>query len=147
MGARYFSGRHWIGRAIVASMTLTAIVAAHAAVFAQETKRLFEREPFDRITCTQAFDGDVIEVLPIPFPKRRVPKVHKPGDKLPVQEVNGEKPQEIAWVAIEKIDLFEQMVLTEANNLVTAGKLDEAFDFFAFLKLHPSYKEMDGLAA
>src|SRR5436853_3217374 len=106
MGARYFCNRPWIRDVLVACTTLMAIVAAHAAAFAQDGRRIFEREPFDRITCTQAFDGDVIEVLPIPFPKRRVPKMHKPGDKLTVQEVNGEKPQEIAWVSIEKIDLF-----------------------------------------
>src|SRR3954452_16081741 len=108
MGARYFCNRHWIRHAHIACMSLMAIVAASAAVFAQDSRRIFEREPFDRITCTQAFDGDVIEVLPIPFPKRRVPKMHKPGDKLLVHEVNEEKEQEIAWVSIEKIDLFEQ---------------------------------------
>lgn len=147
MSACYFCDRAGIRAALVGWAVLMSIVAASAASFAQDGKRIFEREPFDRITCTKAFDGDIIDVLPIPFPNRRVPKMHKPGDKLLVKEVTAEKEQEIAWVSIEKIDLFEQMVLTEANNLVAAGKLDEAFDYFAFLKLHPSYKEMDGLAA
>ncbi len=126
---------------------LLAILSVSA--FAQEEevinrKRIFEREPFDRITCTAAFQGEVIDVKPIPFPNRRVPTNHKPGDLLPVQELDADEPKAIAWVKIEKLELFEQMVLNEANGLVAAGKLDEAFDYFSFLTRE--YAKMDGLA-
>jgi len=107
-------------------------------------KRLFEREPFDRITCTPAFNGDIIEVRPIPFTDRNKIPTPKAGEKLRVQELSSEMPSEIAWVAIEKLELFEQMVLADANNLVADGKLDEAFDFFVFL--NREYKGMNGLA-
>src|SRR6185369_12694144 len=74
-------------------------------------KRIFERDPFDRITCTKAFNGEVIEIKPIPFPGRKIPADHKPGDKLKVQRLDEEQPYEIPWVSIDKLELFEQMVL------------------------------------
>jgi ABC-type transport system substrate-binding protein len=102
------------------------------------------REPFDRITCTQAFKGEVIEVKPIQeFPNRRVPDTHKPGEKLKVQELDSDEPYEILWVSIEKLELYEQMILDEANRLVVADKLDEAFDYFSFLlKEYPNTENL-----
>ena len=91
------------------------------------------RQPFDRITCTQAFDGDIIEVMPIDFPDRKIPATRKPGDKLKVRRIDVDEDEEIQWVAIEKIDLWENMVLEEANQLVVADKLDDAFDYFSYL--------------
>jgi ABC-type transport system substrate-binding protein len=138
--------RHQLGKlaAVVAGLLLAVV---SEAVVAQDDvaggKRIFERESFDKITCTQAFDGEVILVSPIDFPNRRVPTKHAAGEKLRVHPLDIDEPKEIAWVAIEKIDLFEQMVLEEANKLVAAGKLDEAFDYFSFL--NRNYSKMDGL--
>lgn len=133
-----------------ACLAAFAFLAAAPAQEASEDTRLFRREPFDRITCTQALKGDIIEVEPIDFPNRRVPTTHKVGEKLRVHWYDPEAqkvlPMDIAWTSIEKVELFEQMVLADANQLVTDGKLDEAFDYFSFLKLNPAYKEMDGLA-
>ncbi len=128
----------------VACLVLLFVPAAAMAQEIADKRRIFERDPFDRITCTEAFDGDVIDVLPIPWNPRRVPTKQKPGDKLRVQPLGSETPQDIAWVAIKKLELFEQLVLSEANALVEAGKLDEAFDYFAFLSLY--YRDVDGLA-
>jgi len=91
------------------------------------------REPFDRITCTEAFEGEVIEVMPIPFTDRAKLPARKPGDKLPVRRFDVEEAEEIQWVRIEKLELWEQMVLEEANQLVATDKLDDAFDYFTYL--------------
>ena len=117
-----------------------ALFALSVSAFGQEAdgdRRIFKREPFDRITLTPAFKSEVIEVEPIDhFPNRRVPTTHKPGEKLRVHwyDVEASKvvPQEIAWSSIDKVELFEQLVLEEANKLVSEGKLDEAFDYFSF---------------
>lgn len=135
----------WVLAALAACLALSL----PATVWAQgednaDGKKFFEREPFDKITCTKAFDEEVILVNPITiFPNRRVPTKHKAGEKLRVQPLDLDEQKEIPWTAIEKIDLFEQMVLEEANKLVAAAKLDEAFDYFSFLERN--YKKMDGL--
>lgn len=129
---------------------LGAVLLQSAVVWAQGDdvaggKKLFEREPFDKITCTKAFDEEVILVNPIAFPERRVPTKHKAGEKLRVRPLDLEEDKDIPWTAIEKVDLFEQMVLETANQLVAESKLDDAFDYFSFLKHR--YNKMDGLAA
>jgi ABC-type transport system substrate-binding protein len=87
----------------------------------------------------------VILVNPIPsFTNRRVPTTHKVGEKLRVRPLDLDEDKEIAWTAIEKVELFEQMVLAEANRLVAESKLDDAFDYFTFLKRN--YEKMDGFA-
>jgi tetratricopeptide (TPR) repeat protein len=150
MYSRMLFHRPWIPAAFAACAVSLLLLAVPGAALAQADgavapQRLFEREPFDRITCTQAFDGEVIDVKPIDFKNRRLPEKPKPSDKIRVQRLDDEEPKDIAWVAIEKLELFEQMVLAEANGLVAGGKLDEAFDYFSFL--NQGYKNMDGLAA
>ncbi|MBC7853955.1 MAG: hypothetical protein IAF94_10995, partial [Pirellulaceae bacterium] len=145
-----FRQRYWTIAALAscAAGLLLAIIPASTSAQEEEVinrKRIFERDPFDRITCTAAFQGEVIDIRPIPWdPPRRVPTNHKPGDKIQVQAMDAEGPNEIQWVRIEKLELFEHMVLNEANALVAAGKLDEAFDYFSFLT--HEYAKMDGLA-
>jgi tetratricopeptide (TPR) repeat protein len=95
--------------------------------------RVFEGEAFDRITLDAKNDNAVIRVRPIPFPNRQVPAKPKPSDKLKVRLLEDGKEYELAWFNIAKLELFEQVVLSEAQALTTAGKLDEAFDYFAFL--------------
>ena len=117
--------------------------AARAADDDVKRRPIYEREPFDRITCTKEFDNDVIEVKPIPFPNRRIPP-HKGADTVMIQRFDVEMMEPIKWYTIEKLELFEQMVLEEANKLVAEEKLDEAFDYFAFLQRE--YKHTEGLA-
>src|SRR4051812_5927687 len=93
------------------ALLLVAAVCSPAASAADDEvvrKPLYAREPFDRITCTKEFDNEVIDVKPILFPGRKIPP-HKPGEKIKVQPVNEEEPKEIQWIAIEKLEFFEQM--------------------------------------
>ena len=43
------------------------------------------------------------------------------------------------------MDLFEGILFQKANDLMSAGKLDAAFDYFSFLE--DNYPQMAGLAA
>ena len=72
--------------------------------------------------------------------------IPKSSEKLLVRLL--ERPDEeveIAWGSIDKVELFEQLVLAEANRLTSIGNFDEAFDYFAFLsKRYPETPGLDG---
>ncbi len=102
---------------------------------------LLKRIPYDVITTTKAAGGEVRQVELLPLPNRQIPEMPKPSDKLIVKMLVGDEQYEIRWFDIERIDLFEDTVLAEANQLVGAGKLDDAFDYFRFLlEFHPRTK-------
>ena len=105
---------------------------------------LYEQEPFDRITLNAANDSAVLEVEPVDLPGRIVPEKPRPTDRLRIRLLA--RPgvdYEVPWQAIEKVELFEQMILAEAERLVAAGKLEEAYDYFAFLR--QNHAELPGL--
>jgi hypothetical protein len=112
-------------------------------VFAQ-SGRLYESEPFDTITLSGAADQPVIKVLPLDFPGRTLPVNPKPTDMIRVRLL--ERPDEqfdIQWSSIQKIELFEQRLLDEAQRLIKSNQFDEAFDYLAFLK--DKYPKLTGL--
>lgn len=95
---------------------------------------LFEQEPYDQITLDENNGNAVLKVKPLDFPDRRVPANPRPGAKLTIRLLDQPgKKYEVPWYSIEKIDLFEQLVLKKANELVAAGKFEEAYDYFRFL--------------
>ena len=115
-----------------------------APLLAQE--RLFEQVPFDQITLDKANNGAVLRVQRLELPDGRLPEDPRPTDKLVVRLLEQPEPAyEILWRSIEKVELFEQLVLKKANELVTAGKLDEAYDYFKFLE--EDYPKVPELAA
>ena len=113
---------------VLAADTLTPVGA-----LAQEAKRFFEQEPYDIITLNAANENKVIRVFPLALPDRKIPEKPKPSDKLRIKLVEDGSEYEVAWNDIAKVELFEQMVLAEANRITAEGKFDEAYDFFVFL--------------
>ena len=104
-------------------------------------QQLLARRPYDLITLTAAHNNEVHAVEPIALPNREVPENPKPSDKLVVKRLAVDGDFEIRWFDIERIELFEDILLREANQLVAAGKLDEAFDYFRFLRdIYPRTK-------
>jgi tetratricopeptide (TPR) repeat protein len=118
---------------LAAAFALAAALLPPAGVSAQEAKRLFEQEPYDIITLTPANDNKVIRVFPVALPDRKIPEKPKPSDRLRVKLVEDNSEYDVAWNDIAKIELFEQMVLAEANRITAEGKFDEAYDYFGFL--------------
>jgi len=97
---------------------------------------LYEQRPFDRITLDEANEGLVIDVLPITeFPNRQLPAELPKSGKLVFERIDepGET-YECYWRSIAKIELFEQMILSEVGGLVRDGKFDDAFEYFVHLK-------------
>ena len=114
----------------------------------QNTGRLIDPKviPYDVITLDKTSNSEVVRVRLIPFPNRRIPEKVKLSEKLKVKLLDDESDYEVEWHKIEKIDLFENLVLAEANKLMDEfarlnkegnpgadAKLDEAYDYFAFL--------------
>lgn len=111
---------------------------------ARGQERLFEQEPFDRITLDEHNDHKVLKVKPLDLPGRRVPVDPPTGYKLLVRTFEQpDRAYEIIWYSVDKLELFERMVLAEANGLVAAGRLDDAYDYFKFLE--EKYPELPGL--
>jgi tetratricopeptide (TPR) repeat protein len=115
------------------ALVLAALALAPARVPAQEAKRLFDQEPYDIITLNEVNESKVLRVFPLALPDRKIPEKPKPSDRLRVKLVEDGSEYEVAWNDIAKIELFEQMVLAEANRITAEGKFDEAYDYFSFL--------------
>ncbi len=128
------------------ALALTVCLAAWLAGVgpASAAEPLYQLDPYDQITLDKDNDNAVLKVRTLDLPDRLVPKQPAPEEKLKVRLLDQpDKEFEVQWKAIVKVELFEQMVLNEANQLVKAGKFDEAFDYFAFLQ--EKYAAMPGL--
>ena len=69
------------------------------------------------------------------MPNRRLPENPKSSRKLKVRLwEDPETLYELRWGAIEKIDLFEQLILKKAVELMREGKREEAFDYLTYLQ-------------
>jgi ABC-type transport system substrate-binding protein/tetratricopeptide (TPR) repeat protein len=133
---------HPLRIALALALCLAAWMAAVGRASAAEP--LYQLDPYDQITLNKDNDDAVLKVRTLDLPERQVPKQPDPQEKLKVRLLDQpDKEFEVQWKAIVKVELFEQMVLGEASQLVTAGKLDEAYDYFAFLQ--EKYPKMPGL--
>jgi hypothetical protein len=124
-----------------AATDATADAEAEAAALPE---RLLDREPFDRITLDAANDNAVIETVLLDFPDRSVPNPFPTEGVLKLRRLSHPSiPYELSWSAIEKIELFEHMLLAEAERLTAAGEFAEAFEYYAFLAMN--YGQLAGL--
>jgi tetratricopeptide (TPR) repeat protein len=127
------------------SGAVIVLAAAPLVALGQEGERLIDQPPFDRITLDQANQNAVLDVQTLDLPERKVPEAPKPGSVLLVRLLSepGED-YEVAWRHIAKVELFEQLVLREANQLVAQQRFDEAYDYFQYMLNR--FPELDGLA-
>ncbi len=123
--------------ALLAAVWLAA--CAPGALRAQEIP-FYEQTPFDRITLDEANDNEVLLVQPLDFPERRVPADMRADASIVIRLVDRpDKKYEVVWHSIDKIELFEDLVLAKADELIAAGKLDDAYAHLVFLmqQKHP----------
>src|SRR5687768_10108225 len=135
---RGFNAR--IGWALLLAVPLLWSIAA-----AQEARpsRLIDDPPYDVITLDKANDSKVIKIEPLDLPGRKVPEKPKPTDKVRIKLLEGGESYEVAWLNIEKLELFEQLVLAEASKFTAEGRLDDAFEVLEFL--YNYYADTPGL--
>ncbi|MDX1948761.1 MAG: ABC transporter substrate-binding protein [Pirellulaceae bacterium] len=123
----------------IAALAGSALAQAPAPL----AQRIIDRPPFDRITLDKQNENKVLIVRPLPLPGRRVSEKPKPSDKLRIQMLDEAQEYEVLWQHIEKVELFEQLVLAEAAGLAAQGKFDEAYEYFVFM--FASYPNAIGL--
>lgn len=105
---------------------------------------LLERTPFDRITLDAANQNAVIETVILDLPERKVPNPLPTTGSLDIRRLSHPTiPYKVQWGAITKVELFEQMLLAEAERLTAEGKFAEAFNYLAFLTTN--YPQLPGL--
>ncbi|HLA85512.1 MAG TPA: ABC transporter substrate-binding protein, partial [Thermoguttaceae bacterium] len=111
---------------------------------AQTETPLYEQDPYDLITMKKAKDEPPLKVAPLDLPGRRRPKYPRPNQILKIVLWDEpEKKYEVKWSAVEKIVLFEELVLAKAIGLVRAGNREVAYDYFLWLEKKD--RELPGL--
>ncbi|MBX3423616.1 MAG: hypothetical protein KF752_18825 [Pirellulaceae bacterium] len=101
---------------------------------------LIDQQPFDLIHLKSEAGGGTFGVFPLPFAERRVPSSPDPSDRLQVVlKKFPERLYQIAWKWIDRIDLYEDLVLQEAQRQMSDKNLIGAFQNLSFLmKNYPS---------
>ncbi len=134
------------------SMFLIAILLApwSKLVAAEEqAELLIDRQPFDRITLDAANNGAVIDALLLDLSNRKGPNRIVPnpfpnhGDLVLRRLSEPSAEYAVPWSSIQKIKLFEQLVLAEAVRLTAENQFIAAYDYFEFL--HKNYAQLPGL--
>lgn len=111
-------------------------------------KKFYEQEPFDNVILDKANDNALLKVMPLQFPERKRPPDSARVGKLKLRLFDERDDEyEVMWRNVERIELFEELVLAEANRLVNQAAefsaaarpadaeraLDEAYEFFLWL--------------
>ena len=128
---------------LLVCISLFAFVAIGTVVHAQQDKLLEEigvtgsvldEAPFDIITLKKEEQSRSVKVNPIDFPGRKLPESPKETDKFRVTfPLFPDRVYEISWREIEKVLLFEDLILQRANVLLEQKKFSEAFEHLDFL--------------
>lgn len=123
---------------------LLAVASCLAAMhvnwsYAQEEVRLLDREPFDRVVLDAENNNAAIDTVLLDLPNRKVPDPLPQTGQLELRRLS--EPTvlyEVNWSSVEKVLLYEQLLLNEAERLVEVGDLGEAYEYLQFLRHHYS---------
>jgi len=125
------------------SCWLALVVLLSSAAPSALSQQLYDQPAFDLIVLKAGSGGDKVRVRPLDFPNGRVPNPF-PSGQLKFRLIDDPAAErEVNWTAIERIDLFPQVLMAEALKLTSEGKFDDAFDYFA--RLHSRYPDSEGL--
>ena len=115
---------------------LLAVVCRHSAA---QNVPIYKKEAFDRVTLTGQHGNAVLITKPLDLLNRVVPADPLPDSTLKMELVaKPGKTFEVFWADIAEVELFEDLILVEAEALSKAGKFDEAYGHFQYmLSTHP----------
>jgi hypothetical protein len=95
---------------------------------------LVDQQPFDLIHLTAEAGGGAYKVFPIAFPGRQLPDKPAPSAKIEVVFTKfPDRRYSIAWKSIDRIELYEDMVLREAKQRLAEKDMIGAFQNLSFL--------------
>ena len=110
-----------------------------------DSELMIDRLPFDRVILNAENEGAVLDVVLLDLPNRQVPDPLPETGKLELRQLsNPTVLYAVEWSAIEKIQLYEQLILEDAVRLTNAGQSAEAFRTLQYL--HDHYSDLPGLA-
>ncbi len=128
--------------------TLASVAEAQQDKLLEEigvTGSVLDEAPFDVITLKKEEQGRSVKVNPIDFPGRKVPQSPKDTERFRVTfPIFADRLYEIQWKDVEKVILFEELILQRANILLEQKKFSEAFEHLDFLM--KNYPQTQGLA-
>lgn len=102
-----------------------------------------DQDAFDVIYIKQDAGGEKIKVAPLPFPGRVIP-TDQAGKKIIIVWLEQpDKKFEISWDDIERIELYEQIIMREIEEMVAAKDFSGAFRYIGFL--YRNYPDTPGL--
>lgn len=107
-----------------------------------------EQEPFDLLVLNAANKGVRIKIEPLPLTgtPRKLPGFPDQNATIRVRVPSHPgKEYDVQWRHIERIDLYEQMLMAEAEQRVKEERFDDAFRIF--LRLKRDYPGITGLNA
>jgi antitoxin component HigA of HigAB toxin-antitoxin module len=105
-----------------------------------------DQEAFDVIYTKKEAGEDKIKVAPLPFPDRRVPTDQAGKKMIVVWLEQPDKKFEISWDDIERIELYEQIIMREIDEMVAAKDYAGAFRYIGFLyRNYPKTPDLDDM--
>src|SRR3982751_974836 len=120
---------------LLAVVTCSFFAATCTHLIAKDTDPLYLQSPFDEITLDDNNNNAVLKVLPLNLSGRKVPAPADRKGDLEIELIEQAGQQfAVAWGAVVKVRLFEELVLAEANERVQEGRFDEAYAYFRFLE-------------
>lgn len=127
-------------------LALLAVLCVGGETLAQQAKPLYLETPYDVLYVK---NGKSYKAYTIDLPERYNIRIPTRGS-LKLQLVNPDdanaEPGEvlIPWSKVERIEVFETIVLEEANKLTREGKFDEAFGYYVHLEqVYPNTPNLD----
>jgi ABC-type transport system substrate-binding protein len=125
-------------------LVVTGCAQHLAAEEAAPPQRLIDRYPFDRITLSAGNGGTAIDVQLLDLPNRQIPQPFPTSGSLEIRRLSEPTTlYKVDWSALASVELFEQLVLQEAEQFTSANKLDEAYEDLDFLQRN--YPQLPGL--
>lgn len=105
-----------------------------------------DQDAFDVIYIKKEAGGEKIKVAPLPFPDRTVPTDQAGKKMIIVWLEQPDKKYEIAWDDIERIELYEQIIMREIEEMVAIKDYAGAFRYIGFLyRYYPNTPNLDDM--
>lgn len=105
-----------------------------------------DQDAFDVIYIKKEVGGEKIKVAPLPFPDRTVPTDQAGKKMIIVWLEQPDKKYEISWDDIERIELYEQIIMREIDEMVANKDYAGAFRYIGFLyRYYPNTPNLDDM--
>ena len=119
---------------------------ASASSFGQDSDRLLDREPFDRVILDVANGNKTLDVLPLGISGGEAEGGLPRSGQLEFRLVNSPtRRYAVPWGHVVEIRPYPKLLLEAGKKLSMSGKFDDAYDYFMYL--HEQYPDLAGLSS